>query len=1095
VGAEKAGGLVMVVFIGTSGDNTLNGTAGNDTFFSSAGSDFLLGAGGNDTYKIGTNLEITEINDGVGSNTIDFRAFSANILFTLNDDSFQNVGSGMLQLNAVGHALNLVGGNGQDTLEGTADTNIINGGSGSDSITGLSGGDTLIGGAGSDTLLGGSDTDSMSGGLGNDYYRSNEDTDVIVEGVNQGIDTVEFFNTEGILAANVENAILLVEGEVTGNALNNVFTDAFGAGGDSTFIGGNGNDRYVYLNNDVGVNQIIEADDAGFTNGSDTIDLNLISAAMTIDITSSATDGGSFSVTFSGLLAVENAIGGGQADNITGSTENNKLEGRYGNDIINGGDGSDTLIGGEGNDTLLGGLDAGNDVYVFSGSVVGSDLIFVDADGNDTLDFSLYTGSGIVLDMTLGTPQVLDGGTGTDTLDLSGDNIDLENLFGTALDDNLIGNTLGNILKGNSGQDTLDGAQGNDTLLGASGDDHLSGQDGNDSYNGGAGDDVYQLDTDFGTGELLSDSSGTDEFNILNNTESVTVNLTTGSVTAEGDSLTYNAVTTIIERVFTGSGNDTLIGNAAANYLAGGDGNDSIAGNAGNDTIFAGDGDAVVNGGAGDDIYVFTNTMDSVNLSEVSGIDFLSFENINSTSLTINLSTDADVGMGGFQIASNFTDKFVTIAATSVAAMLEKVIGSQGGDVITGNLLSNTLYGDDGADELFGMAGNDTLFGNNDSDDLSGGIGNDSLDGGAGTDDLNGNDGNDTLVGGDSNDTLLGGIGNDSLDGGVGDDSMEGGAGNDTYIVDTIFDTVLESAATAGTDLILTGVNLILEVVGFDGVENATLTGSAENITGNALNNVLTGNGENNGIYGAEGNDKLFGDSGNDTLSGDLGIDTLTGGIGDDHYYLSNAGDLIVEASGGGTDTVYSGINSYTLGNHVEHMVLNGFGVVLQTGVGNTLANNLEGSDFLDILKGMANNDTLSGMGGDDTLMGGTGNDSFEGGAGNDLIQDEAGDDTYFATQSFGEDIIQDLRGNDTFMTDTFALGDVDAFYALDNDGDGRYDALQMYLDADRAITFEKFFDDLSTNISSVGRGVGCIETFNLNGTILDFDGIVSLLS
>lgn len=47
----------------------------------------------------------------------------------------------------------------------------------------------------------------------------------------------------------------------------------------------------------------------------------------------------------------------------------------------------------------------------------------------------------------------------------------------------------------------------------------------------------------------------------------------------------------------------------------------------------------------------------------------------------------------------------------------------------------------------------------------------------------------------------------------------------------------------------------------------------------------------------------------------------MIGGGGNDTYYVDNAGDVVIEHSGEGSDTVQSSI-SYTLGEHVENLVL-----------------------------------------------------------------------------------------------------------------------------------------------------------------------------
>ena len=122
------------------------------------------------------------------------------------------------------------------------------------------------------------------------------------------------------------------------------------------------------------------------------------------------------------------------------------------------------------------------------------------------------------------------------------------------------------------------------------------------------------------------------------------------------------------------------------------------------------------------------------------------------------------------------------------------------------------------------------------------------LDGGDGNDTLDGQGGNDTITGGTGNDSLYGGSGADNLDGGIGDDDMRGGTGDDTYIVDSLNDTVDESAkGSNGTDVIESSVTFSLGT----GVENLTLVGT-NNIDGkgNSAANILVGNAGNNVLNG-----------------------------------------------------------------------------------------------------------------------------------------------------------------------------------------------------------------------------------------------------
>ena len=148
-------------------------------------------------------------------------------------------------------------------------------------------------------------------------------------------------------------------------------------------------------------------------------------------------------------------------------------------------------------------------------------------------------------------------------------------------------------------------------------------------------------------------------------------------------------------------------------------------------------------------------------------------------------------------------------------------------------------------------------------------------------------------------------------------------------------------------------------------MENLTYTGiGAFTGTGNKSANVITGG------------------AGADTLSdgGAGAADTLIGGAGNDTYLVFNSGDVITEATNGGTDTVRANVNSYTLGDNVENLTFVGTGAF--TGTGNALANTITGG---------AGADTLNGGGGADTLRGGAGADVFvevSGQANGDLIAD-----------------------------------------------------------------------------------------------------------
>ena len=226
-----------------------------------------------------------------------------------------------------------------------------------------------------------------------------------------------------------------------------------------------------------------------------------------------------------------------------------------------------------------------------------------------------------------------------------------------------------------------------------------------------------------------------------------------------------NGVT--IENARTGSGNDTLIGNDAANRLESGAGNDRLEGQGGDDVLVGGSGKDTLTGGVGADVFLFTALDDSaVGLGRDVITDFAKGSD------RIDLS---QLGGKTFLGSGAFTGTAGEVRAVSIEGMTIVELDSNGDGL---------------ADFQLELTGGVTL----DSQDFVSLItaatgGNDRIIGTSGDDSLSGLAGNDTLLGLDGNDSLDGGLGSDLLVGGGGQDQLRGGFGADLFRFDSALDS------------------------------------------------------------------------------------------------------------------------------------------------------------------------------------------------------------------------------------------------------------------------------------------------------------------
>ncbi|HEV7660426.1 MAG TPA: VCBS domain-containing protein [Allosphingosinicella sp.] len=122
-------------------------------------------------------------------------------------------------------------------------------------------------------------------------------------------------------------------------------------------------------------------------------------------------------------------------------------------------------------------------------------------------------------------------------------------------------------------------------------------------------------------------------------------------------------------------------------------------------------------------------------------------------------------------------------------------------------------------------------------------------------------------------------------------------------------------------------------------------------------------------ITGLDTNDILLGTSGADALDGGAGLDILIGLGGNDTYFIGDAGDQVLEATGQGFDAIYTSV-SYALagGTEIEWLsaaAATGMGAIALTG--NEYTNYLLGNNAINILDGAGGADVLVGYGGNDT--------------------------------------------------------------------------------------------------------------------------------
>ncbi|MBS1893596.1 MAG: hypothetical protein JST59_20030 [Actinobacteria bacterium] len=427
------------------------------------------------------------------------------------------------------------------------------------------------------------------------------------------------------------------------------------------------------------------------------------------------------------------------SDDIEGGPGSDLVEGEQGNDTVNGGAGDHDIVkGNQGDDTLDGG--AGNEDVIFGGT--GNDKIDGGPGEHDIADYQ-GVGGGVTINLADGTV------TGAEGEHLSG----IEDAIGGSGNDTIIGSSEANRMDGGPGSDHLEAAGPGDAAFGGPGSDQCSGGFAEETSCGPAGGsnglavEIYES-IDGESTLIMTGTSGTDQGTVDYSGGQYTVS---GSDITNGDptnpDCTGSGTITCTGKVDSieanlGAGDDELtigggVPGSVPATLEGGTGSDRLVGGAGNDVLYAGEdhvpdtleggggndvlygvnifhprkdsGAATMNGGPGSDLMIGGQPCDGDTFNGGPGEnDSASFARIHNSA---GIAVEATIG------GSVLTPGVGGCSPGQIDSSTEKIEGSPGNDILTG---------DNGPNDLLGRGGNDKLDGKGGVDDCVGGGGNDS---------------------------------------------------------------------------------------------------------------------------------------------------------------------------------------------------------------------------------------------------------------------------------------------------------------------------------------------------------------------------------
>jgi Ca2+-binding RTX toxin-like protein len=734
------------VEIRATGDSTLEIVVGNgDTIDLGAGTDsgfersdgdtvltVTLGAGEADVSRI-------EVLTGNRADTVVVESVPQSLPVLVDGGG----GTDSLSAASLVSSIDLVGGEGNDTLIG---------GQGDDNLNGGGGRDVLVGGPGSDTLDGGTGADKLTGGgLINVTVTNLQEADgglltPVVLSTTNG--TYDFFNVGEAASESLER---LAEDGTTGPRIDAAL-------------------------NSGGVNEAIATTDGPFGPGESR------TAILRADVTNDLTQFFSFASMF--IPSNDAFIGNDNPAAFDLFDANGNFIERMDATAI-------TVTG--------------DNVYD-AGTEVNDEIPLNTAALAQSVPNTGVTENGVIRQHPGFIGSDREGGDTPGNILLAHPNADFTLANSEIARIELTQDDGDDVLLGGAGADTLDGGDGADSLLGGFGPDVLNGGAGNDYLNGNGQirvtvTNLQETDGGLITPAFLATTDGDYDFFDVGSTASGSLERlaedgTTGpridAALASGG--VHEATATTGGPIAPGGSREVFLtatpGNDLTQYLSFASmfipSNDAFFGN--DDPraldLFDDDGNVITRRGdsgffiTGDNIY---DAGTEVN-DEIPENTAALAQSVPDTGVTENevirqhpgfIGSDRLGGDIGNILAAHpdadFTLGDVLVARIEVDEGLDSndvITGGDGNDTINGARGDDTLIGGEGDDGITGSFGADVVFGNDGNDTIGGGLGGDDLDGGRGNDELSGHDGNDLLIGGAGSDTLLGGNGRDQLDGG-----------------------------------------------------------------------------------------------------------------------------------------------------------------------------------------------------------------------------------------------------------------------------------------------------------------------------------------